>query len=123
MVIILVSKGCETFGHEYHLERSPVGFELSAVAMEITFFNLSENHSRMSLFEISQRPFLQCYSIGTVCTLLAGSICIPVDAFLPESASTWRRIMWISLLIVDNSSREFSPGFKILIALTCCSLP
>ena len=92
MVIILVSKGCETFGHEYHLERSPVGFELSAVAMEITFCNLSDNHSRMSLFEISQRPFLQCYSIGTLCTLLAGSICIPVDAYLPESASTWRRI-------------------------------
>ena len=123
MVIILVPKGCETFSHEYHLERSPVGFELSAVAMEITFFNLSDNHSRMSLFEISQRPFLQCYSIGALCTLLAGSICIPVDAYLPESASTWRRIMWISLLIVDNSAREFSPGFKILIALTCCSRP
>ena len=79
--------------------------------------------SRLSFFEISQRPFLQCYSIGTVCTLLVGSICIPVDAYLPESASTWRRIMWISLLIVDNSSREFPPGFKILIALTCCSRP
>mgnify|MGYP006964546145 CR=1 FL=1 len=77
--------------------------------------------SRLSFFEISQRPFLQCYSIGTVCTLLVGSICIPLDAFLP--ASTWRLIMWISLLRVDTSSREFSPGFKNLIALTCCSLP
>ena len=65
----------------------------------------------MSSLEISQRPFPQGYSIGS---LLAGRICIPLDAFLSESASTRRRIMWISLLIVDTSSREFSPAFKIL---------
>ena len=100
MVIILVSKGCKTFGHEYHLERFPVGFDLSAVAMEIIFCNLSDNHSRMSLFEISQRPFLQCYSIGTLCTLLAAT------SQLYGSASKWSSLIhhsWFILVLLSES--------------------
>ena len=62
----------------------------------------------MSLFEISQRPFLQGNRIATV---LAGSICIPLDAFLPESASTRRRVMLNKFVDTRQFSERFFSGF------------